>query len=79
MNWKDKETDKWLEAGGAALTEKDRTKTSPRCMKKVHEAALWVPIVHEGVVLVANKRLKNLKAHNILPVYLLYKALDVSP
>jgi hypothetical protein len=30
-------------------------------------------------VLVANKRLKNLKAHNPYPSYLLYKALDVSP
>ena len=48
-------------------------------MKKVHEDALWVPIVHEGVVLVANKKLKNLKAHNPYPSYLLYKALDVSP
>ena len=37
-------------------------------MKKVHENAVWVPIVHEGVVMVANKKLKNLKAHNIYVV-----------
>ena len=79
MNWKDKETDEWLEAGGAALTEKDKDENFTKVMKKVHEAALWVPIVHEGVVLVANKKLKNLKAHNPYPSYLLYKALDVSP
>ena len=49
-----------------------------KVMKKVHENALWVPIVHEGVVMVANKKLKNLKAHNIY-ASMLYKALDVGP
>jgi len=79
MNWKDKETDDWLDAGSAALTEKEKDENFTKVMKKVHEAAVWVPIVHEGVVLVASKRLKNLKAHNPYPSYLLYKALDVSP
>jgi peptide/nickel transport system substrate-binding protein len=79
MNWKDKETDEWLEAGSKALTEKDKDENFTKVMKKVHEAALWVPIVHEGVALVANRKVKNLKAHNPYPNYTLYKALDVSP
>jgi peptide/nickel transport system substrate-binding protein len=78
MNWKDKETDDWLDAGAAALTEKDRYENFAKVMKKVHEQALWVPLVHEGVVMVANKKLKNLRAHNPYPSFLLYKALDVS-
>jgi peptide/nickel transport system substrate-binding protein len=78
MNWKDKETDDWLDAGSAALTEKERYDNFSKVMKKVHENALWVPIVHEGVVMVANKKLKNLKAHNIY-ASMLYKALDVGP
>jgi peptide/nickel transport system substrate-binding protein len=78
MNWRDKETDEWLDAGASALTEKDRVENFAKVMKKVHEQALWVPLVHEGVVLIANKKLKNLKAHNPYPSYLLYKALDVS-
>jgi peptide/nickel transport system substrate-binding protein len=78
MNWKDKETDEWLDAGSAALTEKERYDNFSKVMKKVHENAVWVPIVHEGVVMVANKKLKNLKAHNIY-ASMLYKALDVGP
>lgn len=78
MNWKDKETDDWLDAASAALTEKDRYDNYSKVMKKVHENALWVPIVHEGVVMVANKKLKNLKAHNIY-ASMIYKALDVGP
>jgi peptide/nickel transport system substrate-binding protein len=78
MNWKDKETDEWLEAGSAALTDKERYDNFSKVMKKVHENALWVPVVHEGVVMVANKKLKNLKAHNIY-ASMLYKALDVGP
>jgi peptide/nickel transport system substrate-binding protein len=78
MNWKDADTDKWLEAGGAALTDKEKEENFSKVMKKVHEAAVWVPIVHEGVVMVASKKLKNLKAHNPYPNYVLYKALDVS-
>ena len=78
MNWKDKETDEWLDAGSAALTEKERYENFSKVMKKVHENAVWVPIVHEGVVMVANKKLKNLKAHNIY-ASMLYKALDVGP
>jgi peptide/nickel transport system substrate-binding protein len=78
MNWKDKETDEWLEAGAAALTEKERFENFAKVMKKVHENAVWVPIVHEGVAMVASKKLKNLRAHGIY-ASLIYKALDVGP
>jgi peptide/nickel transport system substrate-binding protein len=78
MNWKDKETDEWLEAGSAALTDKERFENFSKVMKKVHENAVWVPIVHEGVAMVASKKLKNLRAHGIY-ASLIYKALDVGP
>jgi peptide/nickel transport system substrate-binding protein len=78
MNWKDKETDEWLEAGSAALTDKERFENFSKVMKKVHENAVWVPIVHEGIAMVASKKLKNLKAHGIY-ASLIYKALDVGP
>jgi peptide/nickel transport system substrate-binding protein len=78
MNWKDAETDEWIAKGAAALTDKEREENFAKVMKKVHEAAVWVPIVHEGVVMVASKKLKNLKAHNVY-ASMLYKALDVGP
>jgi len=79
MNWKDAETDKWLEAGAAALTEKEKFENFARVSKKVHENALWVPIVHEGVAMVVNKRVKGARAHNMYASSLLYKGLDISP
>jgi peptide/nickel transport system substrate-binding protein len=79
MNWKDPETDKLLEEGAAALSDEKRFEAFAKVQKIVHENALWVPLVHEGVVLVANKRVKNLKAHNIYATNMLYKLLDAGP
>jgi peptide/nickel transport system substrate-binding protein len=79
MNWKDPETDKLLEEGASALNDEKRFEAFAKVQKIVHENALWVPLVHEGVVLVANKRVKNLKAHNVYPNYMLYKLLDAGP
>lgn len=78
MNWKDAETDKWLEAGAAALTEKERFEAFAKVQHIVHDNALWVPILYEGVPMVANKKLKNLRAHNVYAT-MIYKALDVGP
>jgi peptide/nickel transport system substrate-binding protein len=78
MNWKDPETDKLLEAGASALNDKDRFEAYAKVQKIIHENALWVPILYEGVSLVANKKVKNLKAHNVYATQI-YKALDIGP
>ena len=78
MNWKDPETDKWLEAGAAALTDKERFDAFAKVQHIVHDNVLWVPILYEGVPMVANKKLKNLRAHNVY-ASMIYKALDVGP
>ena len=78
MNWKDPETDRLLEAGVSALDDKSRFEAFAKVQKIVHENALWVPLVHEGLALVVNKRVKNARAHHVY-TSMIYKALDVSP
>jgi len=78
MNWKDPETDRWLEAGVTALEPKARFEAFAKVQKIVHENALWVPLVHEGLALVVNKRVKNVRAHHVY-TSMIYKALDASP
>ncbi|QQS12728.1 MAG: ABC transporter substrate-binding protein [Rhodospirillales bacterium] len=78
MNWKDPETDAALDAGVSALDDKARFEAFAKVQRIVHENALWVPLVHEGLALVVNKRVKNARAHHVY-TSMIYKALDVSP
>jgi peptide/nickel transport system substrate-binding protein len=77
MNWKDPETDRLLEVALAASRPEDRAKALAEVQKIVQENALWVPLVHEGLALVVNKKIKNVKAHAFY-TSLMYKALDWS-
>jgi len=63
MNWNDPETDQWLTAASAALTDKERAENFAKVQKKVHAAAVWIPIVHEPLFLVSGPKLKPIKAH----------------
>jgi peptide/nickel transport system substrate-binding protein len=63
MNWNDPETDQWLTAASAALTDKERAENFAKVQKKVHAAAVWIPIVHEPLFLISGPKLKPIKAH----------------
>ena len=78
MNWKDPETDRLLDTASAALNEKDRFENFGKVQKIIHENVLWMPILYEGVQLVNNKKIKNVKAHNVYAT-MIYKALDFTP
>ncbi len=78
MNWKDPATDAALDAGGSALDEQARFEAFAKVQRIVHENALWVPVVHEGLALVVNRRVKNARAHHVY-TSMIYKALDISP
>ena len=77
MNWKDPETDRLLEAALAAKTEEEKNKALAEVQKIVQGNALWVPLAHEGLALVASSKLKNVKAHAFY-TSLAYKTLDWS-
>ncbi len=78
MNWKDPETDRLLDLGNTALDEKERFEALAQVQKLVQEQALWVPLVHEGLALVVNKRVKNMRAHHVY-TSMVYKLLDATP
>ena len=78
MNWKDPETDRLLDIGNTALDPKDRFAALSQVQKIVQEQALWVPLVHEGLALVVNKRVKNIRAHHVY-TSMVYKLLDATP
>ena len=76
MNWDDKETDQWLFEARGALTDADRAAAYAKIEKKVHDAAVWVPIVHEPMFVAAGPKLKPVEAHGIYGAGL-YKGLSL--
>lgn len=76
MNWKDAETDALLTKGMTALNDADRAAAYGEVLKKVHEAAVWLPLYHEPMKIAASARLAPFKAHNIYGCGL-YKGLDL--
>jgi peptide/nickel transport system substrate-binding protein len=63
MNWKDPETDEWLKAGSAALSDKARAEAYAKVQEKVADAAVWIPLYHEPLYAVVGPKLKPVKAH----------------
>ncbi|MFN4088657.1 MAG: ABC transporter substrate-binding protein [Alphaproteobacteria bacterium] len=77
MNWKDPETDRLLDAALATNDPAEKAKLLAEVQTIVQDNALWVPLVHEGLVMVANAKIKNVKAHAFY-TSLAYKTLDWS-
>jgi peptide/nickel transport system substrate-binding protein len=63
MNWKDKETDDLLDKGSTATDDKVRAEAYAAVQKKVHDAAVWIPLFHEPLFVVAGSKLKPIRAH----------------
>jgi peptide/nickel transport system substrate-binding protein len=76
MNWKDPETDRLLEAGKKALTPQERFAAFSQVQRKVHEAAVWIPLFHEDLYVASQKRIKGAKPHGNYGCGL-YKGLDL--
>ena len=78
MNWNDPITDAALNRGLSALDDATRFRAFAEVQDIVHNNALWVPLVHQGLALVSNKRIKNVRAHHVYGS-LIYKGLDYAP
>ena len=63
MNWKDKETDDLLDKGSQATDDATRTASYQAVQQKVHDAAVWIPLFHEPLFVVAGAKMKPIKAH----------------
>lgn len=76
VNWADDNTDKWLLEGRGALTPEARFEAYAKIQKQVHDAAVWIPLVHEPMFVAAGPRLKPVAAHGIYGAGL-YKGLSI--
>ena len=63
MNWKDKETDELLDKGSTATDDATRAAAYAAVQEKVHYAAVWIPLFHEPLFVVAGPKLKPIRAH----------------
>ena len=76
MNWKNAETDRLLDLGMYALNPADRAAAYGEVLRQVHDGAVWIPLYHEPMRVVASARLAPFRAHNIYGAGL-YKGLDL--
>jgi peptide/nickel transport system substrate-binding protein len=77
MNWKDDETDAWLQAGRAALTDADRALNYARVQEKVTNEHLMMPVMNIPMYTTSVKKLKGVRPH-MLYQNTFYKGLDYS-
>lgn len=76
MNWNDPKTDELLLAGATAITDKARAAAYGEVLQMVHDAAVWLPLYHEPMVIAQSARLELVVPHNIYGAGL-YKGLDL--
>jgi len=76
MNWNDAETDRLLLAGATATNDADRAAAYGEVLQLVHEAAVWLPLYHEPMVIAQSTDLETIVPHNIYGAGL-YKGLDL--
>jgi peptide/nickel transport system substrate-binding protein len=76
MNWNDPETDRLLDMGKTATDPVVRAASYGEVLEKVHEAAVWIPLYHEPMIIAQSDRLETVVPHNIYGAGL-YKGLDL--
>ena len=76
MNWNDPETDALLLAGATATTDAARAEAYGTVLEMVHDAAVWLPLYHEPMVIAQSTDLETIVPHNIYGAGL-YKGLDL--
>ena len=77
MNWKDPDTDEWLRAGRAALSDANRAQNYARVQEKVTNEHLWMPVMNVAMYTTSSKKLKGVRPH-MLYQNTFYKGLDYS-
>ncbi|MEO1092704.1 MAG: ABC transporter substrate-binding protein [Pseudomonadota bacterium] len=76
MNWDDPETDQLLDRGKTAVDPAVRADAYGEVLRKVHEAAVWIPLYHEPMKIAQSTALAPVVPHNIYGAGL-YKGLDL--
>ena len=76
MNWDDPDTDALLDRGKTATDAAVRADAYGEVLRKVHEAAVWIPLYHEPMKIAQSTKLAPVVPHNIYGAGL-YKGLDL--
>lgn len=76
MNWIDPETDALLKEGMEATDDATRAAAYGKVLKKVHDAAVWLPLYHQPMTIAQSAQLEPIVPHNNYGAGL-YKGLDI--
>ncbi|WP_102108453.1 ABC transporter substrate-binding protein [Oceaniglobus roseus] len=76
MNWNDPKTDELLLTGATATNDADRAAAYGEVLELVQDAAVWLPLYHEPMVIAQSTDLETVVPHNIYGSGL-YKGLDL--
>ncbi len=76
MNWIDEETDALLKQGREATDDATRAQAYGAVLKKVHDAAVWLPLYHQPMTIAQSAELEPIVPHNNYGAGL-YKGLDL--
>lgn len=76
MNWNDPETDTLLDEGKTATDDATRASAYGKVLEKVQDAAVWIPLYHEPMIIAQSTELETIVPHNIYGAGL-YKGLDL--
>ncbi len=77
MNWKDAQTDTWLQQARTSVDPGARQAALADVQERLTENSVWIPLVREQLWLASSKRTIGARAHGIYGVGL-YKGLDIS-
>ena len=76
MNWNDARTDELLLTGATATDDAVRADSYGQVLEIVQDAAVWLPLYHEPMIIVQSTELEPVVPHNIYGAGL-YKGLDL--
>ena len=76
MNWNDAKTDELLLAGATATDDATRADSYGEVLEIVQDAAVWLPLYHEPMIIVQTTDMDTVVPHNIYGAGL-YKGLDL--
>lgn len=65
MNWDDPQTDSLLDAGNRARSDAERAAAFAEAQKRIHDAVLWKPLVHEKLFVAFHNSLAPFVPHGI--------------
>ncbi|MGY6409915.1 MAG: ABC transporter substrate-binding protein [Alkalilacustris sp.] len=76
MNWVDEATDELLRINMTAVDQDTQFDAVHQVLAKVHDAAVWIPLFHEPMIIAHSTALEDVVPHNIYGAGL-YKGLDL--